>query len=344
MPLHRLLFVVAFTAPVLFGSPGFGQDLQGEVRKGWKLASNQAAALEHQLGGNPEDLAVRAQLLGYYWRQRGTGRAKHTEHVLWFIENEPGSEVLAGPAASIFPMVDPDGYLKAKEAWLRRIEDEPRNAVFLKHAAGFFTLTEEELSVDLLKRAEVLEPSNPHWARELGQLRWMKARNPFEGSDREGASLASADFERAYELSDSADRAELMPDLAVTALVAGDIDKARGYAESMLKSVPSDLNKGRFIHFGNLVLGRIALTEGNLEEAGSRLLAAARTEGSPVLRSFGPDMALAKALLERGRRQEVLRYMESCLEFWDNGQDTLRDWIALIEAGRTPDFRRNLRF
>ena len=344
MSLRRLLLIGAVAAPMLFGSTGSGQDLREEVQKGWELTPAQAAALEARLVANPEELAPRAQLLGYYFGQRRAALDKHAEHVLWFIHNAPESEVLDGPAASIFPMVDPDGYLRAKEAWLRRIEDEPRNAVFLKHAAGFFTLTEEELSVDLLKRAEVLEPSNPHWARELGQLRWMKARNPFEGSDREGASLASADFERAYELSDSADRAELMPDLAVTALVAGDIDKARGYAESMLKSVPSDLNKGRFIHFGNLVLGRIALTEGNLEEAGSRLLAAARTEGSPVLRSFGPDMALAKALLERGRRQEVLRYMESCLEFWDNGQDTLRDWIALIEAGRTPDFRRNLRF
>ena len=55
-------------------------------------------------------------------------------------------------------------------------------------------------------------------------------------------------------------------------------------------------------------------------------------------------MALAKALLDQGERQTVVRYLELCLDFWESGQDSLRDWIALVEAGRTPDFSRHLRF
>ena len=91
-------------------------------------------------------------------------------------------------------------------------------------------------------------------------------------------------------------------------------------------------------------MGRIALADGDLEEARARLIAAGETPGSPQLNSFGPDMALAKALFERGEKQTVLRYLELCLEFWEMGQDELKNWIALIEGGRTPDFTGQLRF
>ncbi len=130
----------------------------------------------------------------------------------------------------------------------------------------------------------------------------------------------------------------------MAAFVVGDLDKARMYAEAMLADSPDDWNRGNRVHYGNLVLGRIALADGDLRGAGQYLLAAGRTPGSPQLNSFGPDMALARDLLERGETQTVLRYLALCLEFWEMGQDSLKNWIALIEGGRTPDFGRHLRF
>lgn len=344
MSYRWMFFPGALTGLILLGSPSSPQDLSDEVMKGFRLSAGEVATLEQQLEANPSDLAVRAQLLGYYWRQRRTGGEQHVEHVLWFIENEPESSALEGPPDSVIPMMNPDGYLRVKEAWLRKIETEPTNAVVLKHAADFFSLSDQELSADLLTRAEALEPSDPDWARELGALRWREAHNPFDGPDRDKAALALTHFERAYELSGNAERADLLPHLAMTAFVAGEFDKASTSAAAALEPVANENVRGRNVHFGNLVLGRIALLDGDLEEAGSRLLAAGRTEGSATLKSFGPDMALAKALFERGERRTVVRYLELCLDFWESGQDTLRDWIALVEAGRTPDFSRNLRF
>lgn len=344
MSYRWILLPGALTGLVLVGSPTSPQDLSDEVMKGFRLSAGEVATLEQQLEADPSDLAVRAQLLGYYWRQRRTGGEKHVEHVLWFIENEPESKALAGPPGSVLPMMNPDGYLRVKEAWLRKTEGEPGNAVLLKHAADFFSLSDRELSADLLRRAEALDPSDPDWAKELGALRWREAHNPFDGPDRDKAALAFTHFERAYELSGDAARPDLLPHLAMTSFVAGDLEKASSFAESALKPVAEANVRGRNVHFGNLVLGRIALLDGDLEEAGSRLLAAGRTEGSATLKSFGPDMALAKALLERGEKQTVVRYLELCLDFWESGQDTLRDWIALVEGGRTPDFSRNLRF
>lgn len=70
---------------------------------------------------------------------------------------------------------------------------------------------------------------------------------------------------------------------------------------------PSGYYYGNRIHHGNLVLGRIALCEGNIKKVKSRLLAAGKTTGSPQLDSFGPNLVLAKDLLERGERNVVLK-------------------------------------
>ena len=100
-------------------------------------------------------------------------------------------------------------------------------------------------------------------------------------------------------------------------------------------------NLGNRIHHGHLTLGRIALAEGNLEEAKNRLLKAGETPGSPQLNSFGPKMDLAKALLERGETVVVLRYFELCSEFWDHDRAVakLAEWTELAKTGRIPDFR-----
>ena len=345
MLLHPMLMVGVIAIPAVLAVPSVPQDLSEAAMKGAKLTAAQAETLEHQLAENPQSLSARAQLLGYYYLTGSNDPEKHAEHVLWFIRNMPESEVVGGPLAQILPRLNPDGYLEAKAEWLRLIEESPDAVVLLQHAADFLRMRDRALSVSLLERAEAVEPANPHWATELGRLHWREAHNQFRGgSDVTGAARALADFERAYELSGTAGRANLMPDLAVTAFAAGDQRKARSHAEAMLAAIPPKPRGGKFIHYGNLVLGRIALSEGDLEEAGARLLAAGRTEGAPLRTFRGPDMALAKALLERGEPQVVLRYLELCLDIWERGQEDLRDWIVLIEAGRVPDFDHNFLF
>ena len=344
MLLHPMLMVGVIAIPAVLAVPSVPQDLSEAAMKGTELTAAQAETLENQLVENPQSLGARAQLLGYYYLTGSNDPEKHAEHVLWFIRNMPESEVLGGPLAQILPRLNPDGYLEAKAEWLRLSEENPDAVVLLQYAADFLRVYDPALSVGLLERAEAVEPANPHWATELGGLHWRKAHNRFRGSDVTGAARALADFERAYELSDTAGRANLMPDLAVTAFVAGDHRKARSHAEAMLAAIPPKPRGGKFIHYGNLVLGRIALSEGDLEEAGARLLAAGRMQGAPLRTFRGPDMALAKALLERGEPQVVLRYLELCLDIWERGQEDLRDWIVLIEAGRIPDFDRNFLF
>ena len=70
-------------------------------------------------------------------------------------------------------------------------------------------------------------------------------------------------------------------------------------------------------HECNLILGRVALRRGDLKSAREFLLAAARVKGAGALSTFGPNMMLAREMLEKGQRGAVLEYFELCAKFWD---------------------------
>jgi hypothetical protein len=131
--------------------------------------------------------------------------------------------------------------------------------------------------------------------------------------------------------------------LTQMAFDAGATEKARTYAAALLQQTSerqSGWNYGDAIYRGNLVLGRIALREGKLEEAKQYLLAAATTTGSPVLGSFGPNMSLAKELLQQGEKDSVLEYFKLCAKFWHT--DKLTNWTQQVNQGSMPDFGANL--
>lgn len=133
--------------------------------------------------------------------------------------------------------------------------------------------------------------------------------------------------------------------LAPTALEAGDREKAKAYAHALLEQAPAfrnDWNYGNAIHVANLVLGRLALASGDVEGAGRLLVEAGKTPGSPQLNSFGPNMLLAKELLEKGRREEVVEYLNLITKFWQGSMGRLDKWKAAVANGETPDFGPSL--
>ena len=92
------------------------------------------------------------------------------------------------------------------------------------------------------------------------------------------------------------------------------------------------------------MLGRIAVKEGDIEGAKVQLLESAMHKGSPQLNSFGPNMTLAKDLLEKGETEIVLKYFGLCGEFWEMGTEDLKAWSAVVKKGGIPDFGANLRY
>jgi hypothetical protein len=125
----------------------------------------------------------------------------------------------------------------------------------------------------------------------------------------------------------------------------GKIQDAGNYANELLKMAPnfqSNWNYGNAIQDGNLVLGRIAMRDGRIEEAKNYLLEAGKSPGSPQMNSFGPNMSLAKDLLEKGERDTVLQYFELCRKFWKMDYGKLDEWSQEVKAGQIPNFGANL--
>ena len=163
------------------------------------------------------------------------------------------------------------------------------------------------------------------------------ALDPAERLARAEANLFDADSER--------ERFYALREAAKMSFEVQKNEQAETYARELLdlaQSLERDWNYGNAIHDGNMVLGRLALVHGDKEEAKRRLLEAGKTPGSPQLNSFGPNMSLARELLVAGEREVVIEYFRRCLGFWEHGRERLKDWIALVEGGRLPDFGANL--
>ncbi len=126
---------------------------------------------------------------------------------------------------------------------------------------------------------------------------------------------------------------------------AGATAKARRLGEELLRVATDDRDYwdyGNAIHKANVVLGRVALREGNVDQAKYHLLQAGRTPGSPQLGSFGPNMTLAKELLEAEVRGTVLKYFALCGKFWKMDFGKLDRWSTAVRRGDMPDFGTQL--
>lgn len=134
---------------------------------------------------------------------------------------------------------------------------------------------------------------------------------------------------------------------ARSSLKSGDMERAHILAtelESLSPKYQNNWNYGNAVQDANQVLGHIALSNGNLAEAKRRLLASADSNGSPQMNSFGPNMQLAKDLLEKGEREVVLEYFNRCSAFWKMGKDRLEMWTDNVNKGIVPEFGPNLKY
>lgn len=146
---------------------------------------------------------------------------------------------------------------------------------------------------------------------------------------------------------DWANRFYDLPDLAKEAARSGEFDTAQELASELLflaNEFETDWNYGNAIHDANIVLGLVALSRDDIGAAEAHLLAAGNTEGSPQLDSFGPNMMLAEALLQRDETKAVLEYFKLCRAFWELHDGQLDLWSQQVLAGLIPDFGANLRY
>jgi hypothetical protein len=304
------------------------------------------AELEKKVAAAPADLEARSRLLRHYAADRGPeARAARSRHALWVIANAPEAEIAGTPFAYLDRVLDGEAHGQARSLWLAHVEANGTNPRIVGNAAAFFLLSEPDRARELLKRGRELEPTSPQWSERLAHLEMLAARRP--GTDaRDAARRALEEYESALGLiKDEKKRYYGLADVAEAARLAGSNEKARDYANELLRlaeQLPRDWNYGNAVHEGHRVLGHLELAAGDVEAARKHLLEAGATPGSPSLDSFGPELTLASDLLEKGEREAVVEYLQRVSRFWKGREEALEEWIILIRAGKTPELNRFL--
>jgi len=141
------------------------------------------------------------------------------------------------------------------------------------------------------------------------------------------------------------DQFAVLPLAAKAAFRAGQMEAAQSYARELLQMAPNytkERDYGDAIYDGYSVMGRVALHRENLPLARQYLMNAATTPGSPALNQYGPNMMLAKELLDKGQAPAVLQFLILCREFWKTDGGRLNAWSDAIRRHEMPDFGANL--
>jgi hypothetical protein len=325
--------------------------LSGISRYGRALLPPETAIFEQESQKEPDDAALHVLFLASYASpaaMSAPARREYRRHGLWLIKHAP--ELTGVPSTPEFdPALDADGYHQAKELWLQHVDHNPGSVAMLENASRFFFRHDSELCAMLLRKAQALEPGNPRWSREIGRALAYGLCKKEGVSRKQMAYAAFAELEKAYDQeARELQRWWMLPQLAKVAFEAAALDKARAFAIEMLELAKGTdffhRENGDAIFSAHLVLGRLALQEGDVAKAKEHLLQSARTKGSPVLDSGGPNMTLAKELLESGERDVVVEFLKRCTRFWKSHDQRAEQWIWAIEHGEMPDFGANLAY
>lgn len=322
-------------------------DLLNLIEQGRKLSPEEARRLEQQLYSKPNDIPTRVKLLGYYWKEMFSPAAKQAraEHILWFAQHRPDHPILGTPYGMLHPPIDGKAYDRVRDVLLEQAKRNPRNVRIVANASEFLSVYDPTNAIALAQQAMNLQPHNPDHALRLAKLYQLAARSTQDEPTRQRyyeMALHTAESALSRSGRNPVYRPLLMNMAADLAARAKQWQKAKRYAQELLRPPSIPLIGPRpdadAHHVAHIVLGKVALAQGDVKSARRHLLEAAKVEGSPVLSSFGPDFSLARALLQRGERQVVLEYLDLCEKFWLSGKNLLNLYRQAIREGRIPDF------
>ena len=209
---------------------------------------------------------------------------------------------------------------------------------------------EEAFAEALIERAVTLEPDNQTW-RHYNQsvlnsravrsnALHLNTGNSSPGAF--GSAKGSFDAMQANVAAMTGDpRLFALSDLVKQAVRESKFDEAKAIAKEMLgaaEKAPDNQLSGRATFNANLALGSVALREGDKKAAGQYLIAAGEAKGTPSLGSFGPNMTLARDLLNAGEKDTVLEFFRLMAISWPRETVQFGKWADQVRAGEQPNF------
>jgi hypothetical protein len=310
--------------------------------QGYALNDEGAASLEKRIATDPDNEASRFKALTYYlahYYDKG-GKERCTPgiqaHYLWLSAKRPAKPYFVYWSQLADPSLGPL-YRALAQGWQASASQNAGSAGAQGNAALFLAAEKPAWAEWYYLRAQKLEPLNPRWRSQLGDL--LVSGAPIS---RSSAARALAQYDAALSLlRGTQERYELQLGIGNAAWWAGQMPRARLSAQALLdvsryaSPVPRD-QMSYYEHEAKQLLGLVAYQEGRRGDAVSQLLDSGRVEPGSLLKSKGPDFTLAKFLLAAREKDAVLKYLVYCEKFWDN--DRLHAWEKAVEAGGQPSF------
>ena len=192
----------------------------------------------------------------------------------------------------------------------------------------------EDLIVLLYQHANEVDPAYGRWKSSLATA--YASFVPYVDTLAEKAAF----LEKALAVVPSSSRSYVLRTVAEQYFSVGNHEKAAEVARELLKSDQNQFypDYGDQVFAANMVLGRVALKQGDTKEAARRLVAAGKAPASNQLRVVGPqDWSLPADLLAAGERDSVLIYLDLVGGLWKNGAALVDGWASAIRSGATPD-------
>jgi hypothetical protein len=307
--------------------------------QGSALSDEESTELEASLKESPDDLELRAQLLGFYSKKEWDSREPNPnriDHVLWTIKNVPDCGLGRTPYLQICKEHFPEAHRDAQRLVADQCKQHWNNADILFDLGSFYRFDNPIEAERILHRAHEIADNKSHTGFWLSQvLHDLGVRN----DDREKLEHGITVLQQAISDSDPDwSQLTLLCKLAKLSFDAGRSELAKQTSLEMLTKVEAvePHNRGQAVHVAHTVLGRLALKAGDADTAKQELLASCKVEGGPRLGSYGPQMQLAQELLERGEKECVLQYLDRCRSFWEMSDGKLEIWMAAIRGDSTP--------
>jgi beta-lactamase regulating signal transducer with metallopeptidase domain len=229
-------------------------------------------------------------------------------------------------------------------------------AVYLVQARGSYTNQPDfdpvALARSYYERAVQLDPQNTQAQSGLMMVRsidrMVRLREILKNAPRE------KQFQNVSTLPDE-QRFEFGPDLAILAYMIGESveyskhdeagaktewDHARKYAQDLLQLAPKFRDKPNYgvaVYMGNIVLGTLALRDGNKKAAVDYLLAASHAPAAEDLDAYIPHhMRLTGYLLKYGERDSVIEFLERIAQVSIVSKSELLEAASQIRKGLQP--------
>jgi hypothetical protein len=269
-------------------------------------------------------VADHSVVVGYFCDKRDYAH-EHAASVLWLAVNEPS--VVMSAAGRVAETAAPAEHASLRQHWRHRLEDPDSPESVLVNAYEFCRNDDAVQAERIISRG--LHDFGDGYFWHSARMTWLCHQYRLHRNvDLLDNALASSE-----EASRRAPGGLGLTLLANAALIAGTAQRW-DHAGRLCDAVEANHSAGSLaLHIVHTVRGLIALQNDRLSLATAHLVASLKPPHHPVVKTYGPHLTLARALLREGFPTPVLEFLDACRRVITAAPERVDRWIAAAQSG-----------